>query len=332
MEHNIHLVKVLIFILGARITAASRGHRVSPTLSPASDKEFFGKDFPHDGNPRAGNLNFDHPFPKVQKSSTFDNDFVKDENNDGGVWAAQSEYDKLRKKLQVEEADVKPAKKAMEQAVKELDDAKQAEAAARQKYDEAEANERAAQKEEANAIEQEQKAESRAKAAEKKTEDASSPVDMPTSDDVGKAKTLVEDRIKHLEDCQAQLAKAREALKVATARKAELQQDESAKREEHLQDAKTTQDSAAKANTEKALEVAKMTAEEAQLAKAEREHDVAKKDYEKEMEEVQQTEKELREVEERLKNLRHGTKSGSSAVAHPVLVTVGAVTLAILAT
>lgn len=163
---------------------------------------------------------------------------------------------------------------------------------------------------------------------------------MPLSDDVGKAKTLVEDRIKHLEDCKAQLAKAREALKVAAAHSAELQHEESAKREKRLQEAKAKHESAAKANKEKALEVSKktndgkfetVTAEEAKLAKAENEHDAAEKAYEKEMEEVEQTEKELREVEERLLNLRHGTKSGSSAVAHPVVVTVGAMTLAVFA-
>eukprot|EP00927_Polykrikos_kofoidii_P054382 TRINITY_DN487_c0_g2_i1.p1 TRINITY_DN487_c0_g2~~TRINITY_DN487_c0_g2_i1.p1 ORF type:complete len:373 (-),score=114.09 TRINITY_DN487_c0_g2_i1:31-1080(-) len=348
-------MKVWIAIMCARSAAASRGHRISPTLSPVSDKHFFGKDYPHDGNPNAGHLNFEYPFPKIQKSSTFDEDFVKDENSDDGEWAAQSKYDKLRKELHQQEADVTPARKIAEQVEKQLEDAKKEEAVTRKKHDEAEASEHALQNEEEDAIEGERKADSDATTAKKKVEDASAAVDMPMIDDVEKAKKLLEDRIKHLDGCKEQLAKAQEALKAAVAYNAKHIKDEEAERQTRLEKAKVDHEAAKHALTEaeavltdeetklegveKTVDgtVESVNKEEARLAQAEHERDVAEKSYDKEVEDVKQTEKELRKAEENLRSLRHGghpaetKKSGTSSVAFPVVVTFGAVTLAVFA-
>lgn len=60
----------------------------------------FSKDLSHDMRPRATTFhkqyNFRHPFPHVQENDDFDKDFVKDENDDGGHWKLQEEYDRLR--------------------------------------------------------------------------------------------------------------------------------------------------------------------------------------------------------------------------------------------
>jgi hypothetical protein len=72
------------------------------------------------------------------------------------------------------------------------------------------------------------------------------------------------------------------------------------------------------------------------VAQAEQEHDAAEKSYDKEQADVKQTETELKEAEEDLRNLRYGghppqTKSGTPSVAHSVVITFGAVTLAVFA-
>lgn len=74
--------------------------RISPELDPESHKEFFDKDYPHDQTPMVSErFTFKHPYPLVQDSSSFEADFVKDENADGGEWKAQMVYDNIRHRL-----------------------------------------------------------------------------------------------------------------------------------------------------------------------------------------------------------------------------------------
>merc|ERR1719382_95939 len=75
---------------------------VSPTLEPASHKEFYGKDYPHDFQPSPNGVHkeFSYPYPIVQDSGDYDKDYVKDENGDGGEWKAQMNYDLIRSKIQ----------------------------------------------------------------------------------------------------------------------------------------------------------------------------------------------------------------------------------------
>lgn len=97
---------------------------ISPTLQPKSDEAFFGKggDYPHDDRPGVDVFHFKHPYPVVQDSSDYDRDYVKDENSDNGYWAAQTEYDRLRHKLQTEKDIVQKALAGKEQAEKELEE------------------------------------------------------------------------------------------------------------------------------------------------------------------------------------------------------------------
>merc|ERR1719458_1841664 len=84
---------------------------ISPKLDPESDKVFFG-----------------HPYPAVQDTNEFDRDYVKDENNDGGEWKAQMDYDLLRTKLSKAQDDMEKAKAANEAAQNRFADAKRKEA------------------------------------------------------------------------------------------------------------------------------------------------------------------------------------------------------------
>eukprot|EP00927_Polykrikos_kofoidii_P049509 TRINITY_DN4355_c0_g1_i1.p1 TRINITY_DN4355_c0_g1~~TRINITY_DN4355_c0_g1_i1.p1 ORF type:complete len:378 (+),score=122.68 TRINITY_DN4355_c0_g1_i1:92-1135(+) len=344
-------MNVKVVLSFAIMADASINTRISPALSPVSDGRFFGKDYPHDGNPKAGDLGFKYPFPKVQDSSTFDEDFVKDENNDGGEWAAQSKYDKLRKKLRDEEADVVPARHEVEEHEKQFTEAQEEEAATRREHDVAEATERAAQQEVAKAAEEELEGEHDEHEAEMKAKNASAPVDMPGLDHVEKAKKLVTDRIKHLADCKAQLAKAQEALKAAVAYHDEMEKEEAARLQENLKKVAAQHDEAKQSLSEaqaalegnethlektgklKHLAGQTMTKEQAQLKKAEHEHEESEKNYEKEVADVKETETDLKEAEENLWNLRHGVspkpKSEASSLLHSVFVTIGVMAIAI---
>merc|ERR1719321_1136419 len=98
-----------------------RGGRIEPDLkdyplseqSGQTDKNFFGKDYPADRRPGVHD-DFPHkyPFPTVQHTQKYDNDYVKDENNDGGEWQAQMDYDISRNKIRYQEASVASASKA----------------------------------------------------------------------------------------------------------------------------------------------------------------------------------------------------------------------------
>merc|ERR1719217_2067208 len=108
--------------------------RIDPELHPKSDEKFFKKDYPDDI--RAPSFHhFDHPYPEVQDSDHYDRDYVQDENDDKGEWAAQWGYDSKKNKLMNEKDELKKlmAKKIEEK--KEYEDAvaaeKKAEADAR---------------------------------------------------------------------------------------------------------------------------------------------------------------------------------------------------------
>lgn len=100
-----------------QVNEALSQKRISPDLDPESSKKFFKKDYPSDARPGVDVLHFKHPYPVVQDSGEFDNDYVKDENTDNGHWKAQQEYDRLRHKLkqEKEEADKAFARKAEEE-------------------------------------------------------------------------------------------------------------------------------------------------------------------------------------------------------------------------
>merc|ERR1719386_260726 len=90
------------------VAFASAHLRIKPELEPQSDKKFFGKDYPDDVRPKVKN-HFGHPYPKVQDDSRYDKDYVKDENDDGGYWKAQMEYDRLKAKVAKEKQQMQKA-------------------------------------------------------------------------------------------------------------------------------------------------------------------------------------------------------------------------------
>merc|ERR1719321_2451957 len=130
--------------LSARVTITScvlysafgsqSGHlRINPELDPTSDKKFFSKDYPDDRRPPIYSHEhklMDYPYPTVQDSDRYDKDYVKDENDDGGYWKAQMEYDAMKNKLAKEQREYKEAlaKAAREKA--EMEKAKAAHEAA----------------------------------------------------------------------------------------------------------------------------------------------------------------------------------------------------------
>merc|ERR1719174_2615078 len=90
---------------------------VKPALHPESDEKFFAKDYPHDLRPTT-NTKWQGVYPKLQAADKFHTDYTKDENADGGHWAAQMNYDELRMKLKKQREETKKAL-AKEQAERE---------------------------------------------------------------------------------------------------------------------------------------------------------------------------------------------------------------------
>jgi len=88
----------------------SQAPELKPSLSPKSDNKFFGKDYPDDLRPTIdAHPKWTYPYPKVQSDAKFDADYVKDENNDGGHWKAQMDYDEVKMKYVKQQAVVRKA-------------------------------------------------------------------------------------------------------------------------------------------------------------------------------------------------------------------------------
>merc|ERR1719461_471122 len=81
-----------------------------PSLAPKSDEKFFGKDYPDDLRPTIdSHPKWSYPYPKVQSDAKYDVDYPKDENNDGGHWKAQMDYDEIKMKYIKQQAVVRKA-------------------------------------------------------------------------------------------------------------------------------------------------------------------------------------------------------------------------------
>jgi len=106
--------------------------KIHPELDPKSDNKFFGPnkdgaDYPDDRRPKPYAA-WKYPFPDLQHSVVYDQDFVKDENNDNGEWKAQNDYDTAKRKLYKERREADDAKKKAEDKRVEI-------LTARQQYD-----------------------------------------------------------------------------------------------------------------------------------------------------------------------------------------------------
>jgi len=152
---------------------------ISPKLDPESDKVFFGHDYP-DNLAGKGNLKpeFGHPYPAVQDTNEFDRDYVKDENNDGGEWKAQMDYDLMRTKLSKARDDMEHAQAAREKA--------------QDRYRQAKKKEADAMEEAGVAKDKIAKARAAAKSAEKDASDAKDATDKAEEEDIEEMRKAVE--------------------------------------------------------------------------------------------------------------------------------------------
>jgi peptidoglycan hydrolase CwlO-like protein len=201
--------------------AAGKEHSgVYPAVSQG-DKKFFGKDYAWDKRPAVDVLHFKHPYPAVQDSDDFDKDFVKDENNDDGSYAAQSEYDRLRHQLAMQKKAVEKALHHADRAENDMQDALKREAEARKK-----AEEQLKVRQEKAAAKAKAEAAAKAKAGAgggsgkgewipDKIKDVWEKVPGSTASagDVEVATSDTKKAMGHLEECKKELAAAREDLK-----------------------------------------------------------------------------------------------------------------------
>jgi len=307
------LVSAAALLSCPQLSEASLRRSVNPELDPKSDKEFFGPpfpaDYPSDLRP-SGKHAFNYPFPHVQGSSTFDTDYVKDENSDNGEWQAQMDYDTLRAQLQKAKKEAEEAKK--NQAA-EADDADKAKGA----YDDAKRDEKEAQ----------EKADEAAKNA-KEAADKVGDVKMPESPGDGafenrieQAKKKVEDKIKNLDDCKQQLKDAQDALKALLEETQKKREEEAAEHAEERQEAavkkgeaQQTADSAASgaAKAKQGEETAEKLTDElkGKLEVEKAEEEKAGATYKKEQDDVDELTKKLKAAEDRLRAIRSGKPMG----------------------
>eukprot|EP00929_Paragymnodinium_shiwhaense_P009510 TRINITY_DN1136_c0_g4_i1.p1 TRINITY_DN1136_c0_g4~~TRINITY_DN1136_c0_g4_i1.p1 ORF type:complete len:300 (-),score=112.60 TRINITY_DN1136_c0_g4_i1:103-1002(-) len=118
--------------------APSKPHKASliePDLDPKSDKKFFGKDYPYDVSHRT-KIDVPYPYPVVQASAAYDNDYTKDENHnkqDATNWELQlkhakavseaaAEVERLQGKLAEEKGHVAAHKKVDVEKIKMPDE------------------------------------------------------------------------------------------------------------------------------------------------------------------------------------------------------------------
>lgn len=284
--------------------AVHHDSRISPELEPKSDKKF-NKDYQWDKRPVADkHYVFDHPYPAVQDTSDYDRDFVKDENNDGGKWKAQMEYDILRSKIRKAERGLADAKEKLEKEEAEWK-------AARDKYQTTSADADSAES-------ARKKAEQDAANAERRVnelEGASSKQGTKAGGAVGDAVKKVQDEMNDLEKCKEELAAAKKRLKELIKEKEEMDKREKVEQEERKKKVVKEKEKKVKEKEEKSharedaeKEVAKQAAAETnwrkKVAEEQKEHAQASKSYEEELADVKRTEAQLKEAEKNLRKFR----------------------------
>merc|ERR1719240_1186518 len=254
--------------------------RINPELDPTSDKKFFGKDYPDDHRPPVyahEKKIFSHPYPTVQDSDRYDKDYVKDENDDGGYWKAQMEYDALKNKLAKEKKEMAKALAKEHEEEKEFGAAQAAEEAAEKKAEAAEKKE---------------------EAAENERQDADAKHDK-IQDYLDEATDEVEKEVKDLEDCKKQLQEAKAKLKALLAEK-----DAADKKKGDSDAAETAAEEKEKAAEKTAAEFLK------EYNKEKDEQAAALHDVEKEKADVKRAEENLAKQAENLRKYRHADPDG----------------------
>jgi len=265
-------------LLIAPCAAGGRANeRIHPDLEPKSDHKFMKHDYPDDQRGGPQYHNFDYPYPTVQDSDRYDQDYTRDENDDNGYWKAQMHYDELKSKLGRDKAGLNNALAKMQQAEKDLAAAKAAE----------------------------QAAEDAAKAAEIKEKHADGKHDTAEKnlaevrEAIKPATEHVEKEVVDLEECKRQLAEARKKLKVLLEEKVAAQK----RREEKKVLEKSAEE------IEKEAEIKERELEKS-LEEEQSEYKMALKDYNKELEDVKQAEANLQKAAEKLQKFRRADPDG----------------------
>jgi len=266
--------------------AQSTGHlRIDPELHPKSDEKFFGKDYPDDTQSKVAHK-FSHPYPEIQDDSRYDKDYVKDENDDGGYWKVQMEYDRLKNAVNKERQDYKEALAKASQEESEYMKAKAA-------YD--------------AAIGKESDLAAEEKEADSKHDKAGAELEVATKN-VNQQVDEVEAEVKDLEDCKKQLIEAKAKLKELIGEKAAAEKQEAEK--QAAEDEREVQEKEAE---KKEKELEEKVQEETD------EHEKALKSYKEEEEDVKKAEVDLAAAANKLRKYRRADPDGGvyrSGVTH----------------
>jgi len=277
MQPSTIALVLLVVAAAPALIDASRFKRASPyAVGDQSDKKFMKRDYPDDSRPEVTKYHtqydFTHPFPQLQEDSKYDDDFVSDENNDGGDWKAQEEYDRLRIKIAKVKAEMDRLKVRLKEEESELQDAidneKEAEVASK-------------------------KAEEKADRLKKLADEAQDKLERLNAGRMEKAEDGMKEEMSDLEKCKKELAKAKAELEKLLKAKKNAKSD--------IEAAKAKRDDTEEI-AEDAEKLEKDLEEEVKEERAEYEH--AKKEYEQDLKEVEKIEAQLERAAAKLRKYR----------------------------
>jgi len=298
---------IVALVLGCGTSLAS-----SAPLNPAvsqSSKKFFGKDYPNDYHAVANKyLHFGHPYPAVQDGGDFDTDFVKDENKDGGQWAAQMEYDRLRHKVTQAEKELEALKKKMDRQALEVQAADDKWHEAVDKVEEAKADTDEAKRAEVAA-------DGTVNNVQDEVKDLAKNVEKEMKDLEGCKKALedAKQRLKDLLDKQKELARKaeeeREAALTNEQREVEMKKKVEAKKqmdEKNVEEKKKVEEEMKKREVARKQEEAEKKREE-EVKRINEEHKKAMSEHERQMaeyaEEMAEYEKDMDKYNKKVKEI-----------------------------
>lgn len=303
MQPHLHGKKMMLLLAGTAAVVSARqgaapatilahtGTKIVPPLEDVSgDKEFMGKDYPDDLRPGVQHFkryDWDHPYPIVQEDNLYDKDYVKDENNDSGEWAAQHDYDVIRSKIAKTKARVDDLKRRIEAMGGDIDAIR--------------AEELAAEKAAKNA-------EGDADAARKNADGANGNAASLESQEDGAAGG-VKGEMSDLEKCKEELRKVEEELK-------RLLREKDAKNGDANVAEKALKEAAMKAELSQMSEAEL----ESKLAEEKAEWKAAQAAYEKELGAIKGTQEALDKAAEKLRKFRENEDDGkgSNGGVYPV--------------
>lgn len=278
---------------------------IVPSLAPKSDKKFFGKDYPDDLRPTIDKApKWSYPYPKVQSDATYDVDYVKDENNDGGHWKAQMDYDEIKMKYTKQQAIVRQA--ALNEGMEKDEAMKVAKIKDEVwlKKNNAEAEAAKASEEEAHAT-----AELDAAGKEEKQKEWEAAQKEGKSKEVFNAEQKVERAELHLKDCEKAVEDAKaELVNVLTADAARMKADHETKegRIKSASDAANSKSEASKAKK------AALEGKKASATAAEKEAIIAQKNAEKEEADDEAAIRSLKQEQDKLARLGNELKEAEN--------------------